>query len=97
MHIINRTATIRTDEVCHLAVISKYHYKKTLEAAQKKATDETVETLLQIPIFARCGEAHLRTVHYYCKPVEFNRGDIVYKEKESVERIFIIKKGCFNV
>ena len=78
-------------------MLSKYHYKKTLEAAQKKSVDDIIDILLQVPILARCGEAHLRTIYYYCKPIEFNRGDYVYKEKDNADKMYIVKKGCFNV
>ena len=64
---------------------------------QRKTENEKISFLMKIGIFAKLGEEALRNVHFYFKTATFSRGAVVFSEGDSVDKVYLVKKGVFNV
>ena len=52
---------------------------------------------MKVPLLSRLGKEYLTKSHYFIKLASFQRGELVFNEGDSVDKIYIIKKGVFNV
>ena len=82
---------------CKLAVLSQLNYKKTIEVIQKKQIESRICFFGRIPIFCELTPSQLHNSLYYLSTIHYTRGKTVYFEGSTADKLFIVKKGVFDV
>lgn len=88
-----RSATIFTLEDTHFAVLSKKDFIRILGTFTNKHFDELTKFLKNLPLFAGWSFSTLVRLNYLFVLVKFKRNQKLFKEGESAEFVYIVKKG----
>lgn len=88
-----RSATIFTTEDTHFAVLSKKDFIRILGTFTNKHFDELTKFLKNLPLFAGWSFSTLVRLNYLFVLVKFKRNQKVFKEGETAEFVYIVKKG----
>lgn len=89
----SRAASIRCLIASDMAILKRDHFKKILASKQKEALKNMVRFLEKIPLFASLTPRTIQLAFLAMEQLAFTWGDLVAKEDETIEHIFIIKKG----
>jgi len=92
-----RSATMLCTTDCDFAVIDKQSYDKVIRQIQKKIQNERVQFLRSIPFFAKWTKTSLTKFSLMLKPRKLKRNQIVFREGDECDWVFIVKKGEFEV
>ncbi|CDW81071.1 UNKNOWN [Stylonychia lemnae] len=92
-----RAATIKCTEDCHFAVMSKTDYEKVLQKIELKKMQKIIDFLHQLPFFKVWTKTSLGKLHYSFEERLFKRNQVVYREGDASEMVYIIKSGEFEV
>eukprot|EP00347_Sterkiella_histriomuscorum_P010422 403376361 len=93
-----RTATVTTLEETHFVVMDKKSYTRAMGKATKSRLQEKVDFLKNYKIFQGIQSGKLENLTYFLHKVEFNRGQLIYREgKDVMDKIYFIKQGEFEV
>jgi CRP-like cAMP-binding protein len=93
-----RAATIKTTKDCHFAVMSKDDFQNILKGKIKKSKLEQMDVLQHHPFFRVWTKTQLlKLVNFIIEPKQFIRNQVVYREGDRAENIYIIRSGDFEV
>jgi len=93
-----RTATIVTDTECHFGILDKKSFIKSLKDVSDKAKRRDMRFILSQKVFSSINE----NIFHRCYFNQFvnrklNIGDVLIKEDQEADNIYIIKNGQFEV
>lgn len=91
-----RSATIECLEDCHLAVLDKSDYKRILLNFVKEKQIELVVFLQSLPLFSKCTKETIRKLTFFFIERVFTKNQIVYREGDTAETVYIIRSGEFK-
>lgn len=93
-----RTATIISDMESHLGVMDKKSYVKCLKDLTEKSKRWDMNFILSQKVFSTLN-VNIFQRNYFNQFVnrKLNRGDILIKEGEAADKIYVIKHGHFEV
>ena len=77
----------------HLAVLMKKDFKTVMEAIEKKNLLEKISFLRSIPIFSRLTKTSLGKITYYFANKKAIKNQVIYKEGDPAEYVYIIQSG----
>ena len=92
-----RQATVLCRTDCKFAVMSKADYQSVLDNIDRRRVEALKDFFKQIPLLRGLPRSVLNTLHLSLRPVKFQRGQVVCREGEASERLFIVAKGEFEV
>eukprot|EP00347_Sterkiella_histriomuscorum_P023290 403335214 len=92
-----RAATIRCVEDCHFAVMSQSDYMKILNKIEQKNMSRIVEFMHELPFFKVWTRTSLGKLQYSFEQKQLQRNQVLYREGQDAEMIYIIQNGEFEV
>jgi hypothetical protein len=90
-------ATIKCIQDTHFATLVRFDYEGSLMKIERKRLNKMIEFMKQIPCFRTWTRNTVSKFSYFLKKVTFKRNQYVYKEGDKIDRIYIIKKGEFEI
>lgn len=91
-----RAASIQCLEDSHFAVIEKSDFKRILFKMIQDKRMELVNFLNSLPMFKSWTKGSLTKLSYFFKEKQFVRNQVVYKEGEPAEEVYVVKEGEFK-
>jgi CRP-like cAMP-binding protein len=88
-----RSATIITKSDCHLAVLDKLSYNRILASLLKQKRIELIDFLQTHVLFKSWTKGSILKISYCFEEKSFKKGNVVYKEGQLMENIFLIREG----
>ncbi|CDW78470.1 UNKNOWN [Stylonychia lemnae] len=92
-----RMATIRCEIGTHFAVLDKYDFQRCLGKLEKKQLNQIIDFLKNLQCFKSWTRNSVGKFSYFLSKQKFKRGQIVYKEGQVSDKVFIVKKGEFEL
>eukprot|EP00347_Sterkiella_histriomuscorum_P023519 403334331 len=92
-----RMATIKCEVNTHFAVLDKYDFQKCLGKLEKKQMNKMIDFLKNIQCFKSWTRNSVGKFSYFLTKQKFKRGQIVYRENQLADKVFIVKKGEFEL
>eukprot|EP00347_Sterkiella_histriomuscorum_P015778 403355716 len=92
-----RMASIRCIQNTHFAVISKQDYIKVLGIIERKKYNERIQFLRQLPYFSQLTKTSLGKLTYQFIDLKTIKNQVLYREGEPAEYVYIVKDGQFEV
>lgn len=89
-------ANIRCLKNCHFMVLSKEAYNRVIGAKEKRAYQEKINFLKNIPIFSLVTRTFLGKLTYYFEYKKCIKGGFLYKEGDPADYVFIVRNGEFQ-
>ena len=93
----SRSATIRSNTLSLLAVLSKADFKKILSAYSEIKMNTILEFLLKIPIFSCIPMNDLEKLSYFFTETKLTKNQVLFKEHSSAEKVYFIQQGEFKL
>ena len=92
-----RAATIRCSEDCHFAVMSKESFQNILKSKIQKTKLEQMAVLQNLPFFRVWTKNQLlKVVNFIIEPKNFVKNQVVFREGDPADTIFIVQAGDFE-
>jgi len=91
-----RAASIQCKIDTHFAVLDKADYKRILAQLVKEKRMEVVNFLQTLPMFKTWTKGSLTKLSFFFKEKFFVRKQLVFKEKDSSDEVYIIRDGEFQ-
>lgn len=92
-----RAATIRCLQDTHFATLDKHDYEISLAKIERKRMNKILTFMMGIPCFKGWTHNSILKFSYYLKKVKVTRNQCLYRYGDPANRIFIIKKGDFEL
>lgn len=92
-----RAATIQCLTNCHLAVMTKSDYQKVLSRIEARNLKKLIEFFKSIPFMSKNSKTILTKLHYSFEQKYFIRKQVVYKEGDKSDWVYLVKSGEFEV
>ena len=92
-----RAASIRCLTECHFATLDKKDYMTILGNITLKKIDALTAFLQNLPVFKSCTNKVVQRLSYYFKPVKYIRNQLVYKQGDPSDYVYIVKSGEFKL
>ncbi|TNV83980.1 hypothetical protein FGO68_gene11952 [Halteria grandinella] len=92
-----RAATVTCVEETHFATLDKHDFEICLAKIERKRLNQMLKFMQQIPCFSCWTHTSILKFSYYLKKEKFNRNQIIYKHGDPAVKIYIIKKGEFQL
>ena len=92
-----RAASIRCLTECHLATLDKKDYMTILGNITLKKIDALTAFLQNLPVFKSCTNKVVTRLSYYFKPGKYIRNQLVYKQGDPSDYVYIVKSGEFKL
>jgi hypothetical protein len=77
-------------------VLSKFDYNKVIGKIERRAYNDKINFLRDIPVFSLLTRTSLGKMTYYFETKSCIRDSILYKEGDVAEFVYIIKSGEFE-
>ncbi|CAG9312670.1 unnamed protein product [Blepharisma stoltei] len=82
---------------CHCAIIEISAYKNIIDKAKQLKTNEVIRFLQGIPGLEALTEKNLQKLYYFFTEKEYKQKQIVFKEGEEANDVFIVRSGEFLI
>jgi len=92
-----RAATIRCLQSCHLMVLTKADYSRVIGKIEKRTYNEKINFLRNIPVFQLLTRTSLGKMTYYFEDIKTIKNAYLYREGDSTDNVYIVKRGEFQV
>ncbi|CDW89498.1 UNKNOWN [Stylonychia lemnae] len=92
-----RMASIRCVQNTHFAVISKVDYIKVLGIIERKKYNEKIQFLRSLPYFNQLTKTSLGKLTYQFTDIKTIKNQVLYREGEPADYVYIVKDGQFEV
>ena len=90
-------ATIRCLKNSHFMVLSKQDYENVIGKIERRAYNEKINFLRDIPVFQFLTRTSLGKMTYYFESKSCVRDAILFREGEEANYVYIVKSGEFQV
>jgi CRP-like cAMP-binding protein len=91
-----RAASIKCVEDTHFAVIEKSDFKRILFKLVQDKRMELVNFLSGLPLFKSWTKGSLTKLTYFFKEKHYVRNQIIYREGETADDVFVVNEGEFK-
>ena len=91
-----RAASIKCVEDTHFAVIDKSDFKRILFKLLQDKRMELVNFLSGLPLFKSWTKGSITKLTYFFKEKQYVRNQIIYREGETADEVFVVKEGEFK-
>lgn len=91
-----RAASIKCVEDTHFAVIEKSDFKRILFKLVQDKRMELVNFLSGLPLFKSWTKGSITKLTYFFKEKQYVRNQIIYREGETADEVFVVKEGEFK-
>ena len=88
-----RMASLKAVEDCHVMVLTKESYNKSLEEIERKRILLKVVDLKNLPCFQHLTTSFLSKIVYYCNYLKVIRGSILIHQGNPMDHVYIVKEG----
>lgn len=92
-----RSASIKCSTPCHFMTLTKEHYLKIIGRVENIRLEEKVNLLHSVSIFSSWTKRALEKLSYFFKSSKFVRKQVVYREGDNADWIFVVKSGEFEL
>ena len=92
-----RMASIRCKEDTFFAVLSKNDFNLCLGQIEKKKLNEKINFLRSLPLFSALTKTSISKLTYQFSDISTIKGQILYKEGDPADYIFIVKSGQYEM
>lgn len=92
-----RKASIRCLEDCHFAILSKNDFNRALGAIERRKYNERIIFLQSLPYFSKLTKTSLGKISFQFVDRPIIKGQVLYKEGEDAEYVYLVKEGQFEV
>ena len=92
-----RTATIVSQNLVYLAVLSKKDYNRILATHTYKSLDERVDHLKLLPSFNLATKLSLQKLAYTFSEKSYKKDQIIYNKHDAADTLYFIKSGEFKI
>ena len=82
---------------CHLIVLNKVDYQKSLVEIDRKHISEKVNFIKTLPVFSKLTRTFLSKFTLLIKPQKVNNHHLLYKQDDPADRVYIVKSGLFEI
>lgn len=93
----SRMASIRCLEDSHFAILSKEDFNRALGAIEKRKYNERIQFLQSLPFFDKLTKNSVGKLSYQFIDVPTIKGQVLYKEGDPSEYVYLVKEGLFEV
>ena len=94
---IYRVIRIIAKENCYFAVIRHATFEKILKMKEEKRIRVIIDFLLNNPYFKMCHSRNLYHIHYYFHERNFTKGQLLCKQGDAVNYLYLVKEGELEV
>lgn len=94
---VPRAATILSLEDCSLGVLEQNDYKKILESFMEERYVAIIEMLRHLPMLKHQSNNYLQRLTYYFRSRKVKKRQIIYKEGEVADEVYLIQHGEFSL
>eukprot|EP00347_Sterkiella_histriomuscorum_P000821 403374386 len=91
-----RAATIRCLQNSHFMVLTKNDYVRVIGKIERRAYNDKINFLRNIPVFSLLTRTSLGKMTYYFENKSCIRDSFLYKEGDQADYVYIIKSGEFE-
>ncbi|KAL4438839.1 hypothetical protein ABPG74_016559 [Tetrahymena malaccensis] len=91
-----RLATIVCHENCQFAILEKEDFTKILKDIEEKLLDKEISLLANLHIFQGWNKNLLKQLYLNSQKVKFNNGQIIFKEGDACDNVYIVNQGEFT-
>ncbi|EAS00959.2 cyclic nucleotide-binding domain protein (macronuclear) [Tetrahymena thermophila SB210] len=91
-----RLATIVCHENCQFAILEKEDFTKILKDIEEKLLDQEISLLANLHIFQGWNKNLLKQLYLNSQKVKFNRGQVIFKEGDACDNVYIVNQGEFT-
>ena len=88
-------ATIKCIERSHFVVLSMADYKGAIAEIERRKTNEKINFVKMLPVFAKLSRTQLTRYTYNLKDVQVIKESFLYREGDLADKVFIIREGEF--
>lgn len=92
-----RMATIKCIERSHFVVLTKDDYNGAIAEIERRKTNEKINFIKMLPVFAKLSRTQLTRYTYNLKDVQIIKDSFLYKEGDLADKVFIIREGEFQI
>jgi CRP-like cAMP-binding protein len=92
-----RTATITALQDCTMAIIDKANYNRILKDINERELLNTERLLQSFWIFNGFTKTKLKQIAKSINEKKFCRGEVIYKEGDPIDGVYMVKQGEFEV
>ena len=92
-----RQASVLAVTDCKFAVLAKADYQKVLDSAERRRTEAIKDFLREIPLLKGLPRGVFKNLHLSVARKQYERGQVVCREGDECEHLYIISKGEFEV
>ena len=92
-----RAATITCKEKTTVAVLEKTEFDTILKEYQEQLLNNKITFLLSVPAFSNWNLTTMSKASYYFFERTYWKGDVVYREGDCANEVFVVKEGEFKV
>jgi CRP-like cAMP-binding protein len=92
-----RTASIVCKEDCDFGIIKRTDYKEILSKLEMRKVQNKIDFMHALPMFQRHTRRNISTLIYHFEATKVQRGDILFKEGDEPEFVYIVKKGEIRI
>ena len=94
---VPRDATVQCITDCEFCVLEKMQFKKIFDSFFDKKFNMLSEMMKTLPIFVGQSNTLIQKLGYLFRPKKYTKGNIVYKEGDSVSDVYFIQSGEFRL
>lgn len=91
-----RMATIKCLTDCYFGILSKESYEQTIALIQQSIIRKKVQFIMSCYQFQNESSHVLTEHHYLWKPIHFYQKQVVYKQGQPCNMVYLIKSGEFE-
>lgn len=92
-----RAATVNCVEESEFAVLEKEDYMRILKKFDERKLNSTIDFFKALPLFCQWTRQSVGKLTFYFKVLDFTRNSFVYRENDSPNFVYFVKKGEFNL
>lgn len=94
---VARACSVRCINSCSLGVLEISDYKRILESLMEELNNSLISMLRELPMLRNRSSHYLQRLTYYFKSRKLNKKQVVYKEGDTANEVYLIQKGEFEL
>ena len=91
-----RKASIKMLTDCYLAYLDRRDYNKVMKTMMLRGSQKKMQVLKQSRLFQKVSQVKLQRIELDIKPIKLGLKQIVYREGDDVDGIYIVRKGSIK-
>lgn len=91
-----RKASIKMVTDCYLAYLDRRDYNRVMKTIMLRGSQKKMQVLKQSRLFQKVSQVKLQRIELDIKPIKLGLKQIVYREGDDVDGIYIVRKGSIK-